>query len=649
MSQIQFKWNAFIKELGNLTFFWIFSICFFFLFRVVFICLNLSAIAKSVGWSDYLNVFFMGFRFDATISAYFIALPFLSLLVLSFFDKVAWASKIRVLFQRLFVVLSAIVCIVTINYFNEYNDQFNHFLFLGLYDDQKAVTKTILEDFNPLLNLAILIVVITVSWIIFKYFRNKCNIANFLGKGNKTAYKVTIVVLSLLLFVGSIRGGLGKNPAMRKWAYVSSDEFLNKVVINPFRSLKYAISDFKELNKPKGSNPYGKFIGEKSSLLEGIRKKDVSENTVKPKQVFLVVMESYDSWPLLDKYKNFGVSTKLKNIQERGIHFPNFLPASGSTLNSFGAIITGVPYVGVNINQIGATGNSFKSSIFKQFKKLGYETNFFYGGFLSWQNVGNLTKNQGVDHLYSAPNAGGKTESGVWGIEDEKLFNLVYNSVDKNTNSINVILTTSYHPPYKIDVFAKGFPYRNKEELPKDAQKYYKEGMSFKALGHLWYSDKAIGDFVSKAENKYPDALFCFTGDHFGRRFVNKQPNLYEKSAVPLILYGKGIEPGVNKTPGSHIDISPTLIEMVAPKDYEYYSFGKPLLNEIENGVGIGHGKVISDCEIEKYTNASNHKSFNFIVNKSNLIEESKYKKEHDSLLSLAWEFTIKKDEFNNH
>ncbi|MFN8273392.1 MAG: hypothetical protein U0X58_00765 [Flavobacteriaceae bacterium] len=41
------------------------------------------------------------------------------------------------------MLLSTVICFVTINYFGEYHNQFNNFLFLGLYDDQKQD-----EDYN---------------------------------------------------------------------------------------------------------------------------------------------------------------------------------------------------------------------------------------------------------------------------------------------------------------------------------------------------------------------------------------------------------------------------------------------------------------------------------------------------------------------
>ena len=248
-------------------------------------------------------------------------------------------------------------------------------------------------------------------------------------------------------------------------------------------------------------------------------------------------MESYDSWPLLDKYKNLKVATNLKNIENNGIRFTNFLPSANSTMNSFASIITGIPYVGINMSNIGAS-KSYSSSVFNQFKKLGYETNFFYGGYLSWQNINNFVKKQGAENIYGAANS--RASKGIWGTDDEALYNMILEKVDESKKSLNIILTMSYHAPYEVDIYKKGFPYKSKTDLPKNIQnKYVEDQTPLKAIGHLWYADKTLGEFVKKADKKYNNSLYSFTGDHFGRKFINNKPTLLESSSVPFIIYGK--------------------------------------------------------------------------------------------------------------
>ena len=45
-------------------------------------------------------------------------------------------------------------------------------------------------------------------------------------------------------------------------------------------------------------------------------------------------------------------------------------------------------------------------------------------------------------------------------MSDEQLFDFVLRTVKDETPSFNVILTASNHPPFDLDVWAKGFPLR---------------------------------------------------------------------------------------------------------------------------------------------------------------------------------------------
>lgn len=643
------KKALFLKEISNLIFFWFFGVSFFFIFRTIFILIFRNQIIADIGFSDITNVLITGFRFDATAVSYFIMIPLILSFFLLAFDISKIVSGIRKVFQWLFVIFSVLICVVTINYFKEYNDQFNNFLFLALYDDQKAVAKTIIKDFNPILNSVITIVSIILGVLIFKYFENKSRIYNILSKINFKFSTVVLVLLISGLFFGSLRGSFGKVPAIRKWAGVSKDFFLNKTVVNPFRSLKYAIEDFNTLNPMSDVNPYlaeGTTLYEEydsDSVISLITKKAKGATIEKPKQIFLVVMESYDSWPLMEKYRCFGVSENLYNIAQNGTHFTHFLPGSNTTFDSFASVAMGVPYCGVNIGYLGSINDPLITSIFTQFKELGYQTNFFYGGFLSWQNIGDFTDYQGVDRIFSGVDAGGKSDSGDWGVEDEKLFDLVLKNVDPNTYSLNVILTSSYHAPFVIDLESKGFPYKSEKDLPEEAKKHFDNGMTITHLGHLWYGDMAIGKFVKEAEKKFGNGLFCFTGDHYGRRFVNHKPNLYEKSAVPFILYGNSIPKSENTTTGGHVDILPTLIEMIAPEGFEYYAFGKSMFEENKNSY-FGFNKMILNDTLYSFakqmpTEAINLNTFQQIENKN-----SDFRKEYDRYMSLVWHYTMKGD-----
>ena len=636
----------FITELSNLIFFWILGVLFFLTFRITFIFSHRLDLTDKLPVSEFIKTLFMGFRFDVTVISYFLFIPFLALYILPVLNKEKYISSIRFVFQQFFLITSTIICVINLNFYKEFKDQFNHFIVLGFFDDKKAVFQSILHDFNPVINIIATIITIIFFIKIFKFYEDKNEISSILNNIKHKRSNLFLRIIFFFLFIASIRGSFTEYPARRFYSSVSSDDFLNKTIINPLRALNYAISDYNELNEFGEKNPFGEVpnkFKQNYKTFEKVLKKEVEYNDTErqPDQIFLVVMESYDSWTLKDDYKDLGISNSLKQIENKGVSFKNFLPSANSTMNSLGTIISGVPYCGINISKIGAL-RLFKTSIFTHFKKLGYETNIFFTTYSSWQNLGNFSKGQGVDNVFDGTSS--NSPKGIWGINDKSLFDNVLEKIDSKKKSLNIILTISYHPPFEEDVFKKGFSLN----LSNSKIKYDEKTLSAKVLGHHWLADKFVGSFVSRAEKKYKNSLFAFTGDHFSRRFINSSPSLKERSSVPFIIYGSFLEHVPNKyfNPGSHIDISPTLIELIAPKKFIYHSFGSSLLNN-KKKLGIGFHKTIQKEVIHEFSKSYGTTEQNLINSHKKNKQASANKKAHDSLMSLAWHYTVKGDSIN--
>ncbi|SHO81454.1 Phosphoglycerol transferase I [hydrothermal vent metagenome] len=210
-------------------------------------------------------------------------------------------------------------------------------------------------------------------------------------------------------------------------------------------------------------------------------------------------------------------------------------------------------------------------------------------------------------------------------------------------------MTTSYHGPFTIDVDSLGYPYKKREDYPLE---YRKNGIDKLIepliLGHLWYSDKAIGEFVKKFETSHPTTLFAFTGDHYSRRYFNSKPNLYESSSVPFILYGKNIKKGLLKTQkvGNHLDIFPTIFEMISPVGTPYYSFGKSLSLDNNQSFSYGYRRVINPNETIKISKKGmtvwdkNHTYFK--SNRDLDLELKRLKDEYINRMGISWDITQK-------
>ena len=663
------KWNNLIDEYLRLFYFWIFSIVSYGIFRIFLIYYFSDKIGVDTNINDIFTAIIVGFKFDTHIVSLFLAIPFLANLFIFSKNRANIVKNIRLFFTYLFTIISIILFVVTVTYFKEYNSQFNYFVFEALYDDVGAIAKTVILQYNPIVSIISIIVSIYFSFKIIKFI-NSINLNNNILH-NKTGFsRIIILILLILSFVVAARGKIDGKPPIRKWAYITQDDFLNKIVMNPTRTLVYAYKDFKKLQNNK-NNPYlskNKNILTVSSEIfdKNITKKnfiDISNKIAKgnkitkPEHIILVVMESYDSWPLQEKYKDLHVTDNLRDIASKGVHFKNFLPIAHSTMNSLGSIVTGIPYAGVNISMIKSVNGPDKTSVFEQMKKLGYDTNFFYGGFLSWQNIGNFMKNQGANHVYSAAHAGGKTKSGIWGIDDDQLFNIVQEKLSSKKKTFSIIMTTSYHGPFSIDVLKRGYPYKTNKDYPKKYQKIDDGSISANTLGHLWFSDLAIGDFVRKFEQTNPNTIFAFTGDHYGRRSFNNKANLYELSSVPFILYGKNINKQLldESKIGNHLDIVPTIIELIAPKDFKYNSFGNSMEYKNNSEITFGYKKALDKNAVYKVDINKgisiydyNHTKF---INKEQITKNKHYKnllKKYKNNMALSWDITINNYELKN-
>lgn len=104
----------------------------------------------------------------------------------------------------------------------------------------------------------------------------------------------------------------------------------------------------------------------------------------------------------------------------------------------------------------------------------------------------------------------------------------------------HVILTTSNHPPYTLDIDKIGFPKAAvRDKLSADISK---DDKVLTELGHIWYADKTMGDFVKAAEKNHPDSLFIITGDHSERFDFAIEQDARTRSTIPCIFYGQGVQ-----------------------------------------------------------------------------------------------------------
>lgn len=613
--KLQISWTRFYEQFKTDIKLWCYFVLFQQIGRLYFICTLTHYLSPETNLTTILYAMLHGLRFDSLWATCWLFIALISFTLPSLFIAnitISSIQKYRRFLGGIFTFVTALIYIASVEYFREYKDVFNQFLFGWFYDDKVAILKTIYAKHHIILNFILLGTILLLYTKCSAYFiRSKKHIKPL---QYSLVYKIALTITIVFFYVVSFRGSIGRRPIQQKDAGVTMDAFLNKSIVSPYSSLKYAIDDHLDINKTNQNDTKlsardmqiiaEDFFNKKqqySTLTQYMEKTAKGSIFPRPKHIFLIVGESLDSWPLQNEYRKFKLTPNIQKIIANGIYFKYFLPCTNGTMTTLNTLITGIPDEEMHINYQKSSYSPYPSTLATQFKKLGFKTQFFYGGYLSWQRLEDFARSQNFDAVYGAANIKNWQQTNEWGVDDRTLFEFIITTIQAvKTPTFNIIMTTSNHPPFSINLEQEGF---NKEEIEKLSAQYPTTNTSVHELGHIWYADKTIGEFVNKMITIDNTALFTITGDHFGRRHILPNPPYFEATSVPLIIYSAKIKQYCNQQhhcktsnsiAGSHLDLGATLIELVAPKGFTYYSIGDNLLGKRKFNCGLGQDKIIT-------------------------------------------------------
>lgn len=579
--------------------------------RLIF-CLVLHEYwGPDTGWQDLLQTLWLGSRLSiqtAGILALLTAVPAGLINILSHL----WSRRVESFLSGIVLTITSILFVASFPYYGQFHSRFHQLLFNAGNDDMYALFISLVQEFNLPLRLTGALLLAFCLWRGLKYF---------LAWGEakpRTAYSVYIkssrgksiakgLAMALLLYVLGrliVFGGSWGWETALEWENVgvTKDSFMNEAILDDYQAIYRGYRMNNRMLACNGLNFTAEQIQQLAGELAGrsadsnnlddyLRREAQGAQVAKPKQIFLIVSESYANWPLLDKYSNLHIADGMKGIiaGEDADYCNAMLPNGASTISAMTGVTTGLADANLYLTTM---PESFKepyiTAIAPQMEKLGYTTNFWYAGPATWERIGAFTEAQGFQHFYGRGDMPEEAEGSVWGCDDEYLYAQVLQGVSPDTPSFNVILNVSNHSPYTVDVAAKGFDAdKLRQALPPEAAK---DDWLVNELGHYWYADRELAGFVKNLKAKYPDCLVLIVGDHADRYNIDKQPSMYERYVVPFVVTGAGVHKGtlLPDSAGSQIDIGPTIIEMVAPKGFAYYAIGSSLTRSNRQGVNYG-------------------------------------------------------------
>lgn len=574
-----------LKIIKTFVFFWL-LLC---IYRIIFIGGMHEYIAVDSDFSLIFTAIYSGAKLSLQTAGVLTLCMLISLVAEGFSKHLRWFRQVCS-FCVLFI--TTLLFIARFPFYQQFHSGFNQMIFTAMHEDVYALFISLIEEFHLPLKLCIVVLLVCVLNYIFNKFIDK-KWGFFKWSKLKSKYRLIILLIGVyLLATLSLYGGGWSWKSGVNWenAGITNDTFLNESILDDYQAIYRAYANQMRMEACNGLSFSAQNVRDLAKSLTNkdggndlsiyLAKEATGAKIEKPKHIFVIVSESYANWPLLDKYSNLHIADNMKKIiaEDDTIYTSHMLPSGSSTVGALMTMVTGMANSNLYLTTMPeALANPYITATAPQMKNLGYETSFWYAGPATWENIQEFTLAQGFDNFYSRGNIDPNATGSVWGADDEYLYDAIFKQIDDNKMTFSVILNTSNHSPFNIDLEKEGFDASKVIEGLPDKEKNNQE--LIKELGHFWYADKMASDFINKVKAKYPDSLFIFVGDHADRYNIDKVPTMYERYSVPLIITGKGIQKDLlpEDMAGSQIDIMPTVIDLIAPEGFTYYSVGKSL------------------------------------------------------------------------
>lgn len=574
-----------LKIIKTFVFFWL-LLC---IYRIIFIGGMHEYIAVDSDFSLIFTAIYSGAKLSLQTAGVLTLCMLISLVAEGFSKRLRWFRQVCS-FCVLFI--TTLLFIARFPFYQQFHSGFNQMIFTAMHEDVYALFISLIEEFHLPLKLCIVVLLVCVLNYIFNKFIDK-KWGFFKWSKLKSKYRLIILLIGVyLLATLSLYGGGWSWKSGVNWenAGITNDTFLNESILDDYQAIYRAYANQMRMEACNGLSFSAQNVRDLAKSLTNkdggndlsiyLAKEATGAKIEKPKHIFVIISESYANWPLLDKYSNLHIADNMKKIiaEDDTIYTSHMLPSGSSTVGALMTMVTGMANSNLYLTTMPeALANPYITATAPQMKNLGYETSFWYAGPATWENIQEFTLAQGFDNFYSRGNIDPNATGSVWGADDEYLYDAIFKQIDDNKMTFSVILNTSNHSPFNIDLEKEGFDASKVIEGLPDKEKNNQE--LIKELGHFWYADKMASDFINKVKAKYPDSLFIFVGDHADRYNIDKVPTMYERYSVPLIITGKGIQKDLlpEDMAGSQIDIMPTVIDLIAPEGFTYYSVGKSL------------------------------------------------------------------------
>lgn len=506
------------KRIAYISLYFFTVLLIFILQKPLFMLYN-GSIEKGFGFADYMQVMIHGASLDAATAGYLTAFPFLLVLISIWFRKFP-LKKILYGYYILAAALISIIFVVDMALYTFWGFKLDASVFLYI-DSPKEALASVSVGFILLRVLAILLLIALNSWVLLKITPSVLNATR-----KRIAGTAGMLLLGGVLFI-IIRGGVTESTSNIGQVYFSNEPFLNHSAVNPDFSLLSSMGKSQDF-----ASEFNFFDEEKrAALFDGLYPTTDGDsiiqvlNTKRP-NILIILMEGFGGAFVEPLGGLPDVTPHFNRLSKEGIFFTNCYANSFRT--DRGTVCTFSGYLGLptaSVMKIPAKSRTLPA-IAEGLSKVGYKTDFLYGGDINFTNMKSYLLSTGYQRLTANTDFSlAEQTSNAWGVNDDITFEYLYNQLRNRKEEgpwHTAFLTLSSHEPFEV-------PYHRLEDKIPNA---------------FAYTDECLGKFIDRLKQTpaWKDLLVICLPDHgfyYPREGSNAMPRFYH---IPLLWLGGAVK-----------------------------------------------------------------------------------------------------------
>ncbi len=591
-------------------------------FRAVFIKVYCPYDTLQGRWRVVWHCFRYGFWWGMDFNAYVFLLSMIGIslpgLFVPFYEAAGNAVRLGAGLMYATVLYAAFAGKMI--FYKHFHDIYNHVLRLGVRAEKHNLADIFFnQDHGALILLGLIpFWIVSLGCMLFLLSLPSVPYPLMLSGVWEYVFNTAVVLAVIIGFYWFRYGGTLSHDDKPEWdtipSIVKRDIFFAKAAADDLVSLEqvmkrklndaYRRSDEEDLQSIRTVQLDGRNIETyPNPVYAFLRKAKGPRISAPPSRIFLIVGESYLQQffdPAFACLNLVSGGRKLMNDSHTAF-LPNALSAGVISRPSIVSLMSGIFDSGLELNENEAFWKGTVPTAFPlQLKRLGYHSTYWYGGNVTYGNFNQFAPACGFDRVMTATDFCGPKAPKTWvGVYDnvflEKTAELMQQS-GTGRREFHMVYTTSYHGPFKIPL--KQYGYCTEDVMPEAPADIRHDKALQKNLGTFWFADRALGTFIETLRCAYPDALIIVTGDHAvamteleKTSLMKRACTIRERHSPVLMMNHREIDQRLfsGNTIGSHMNIMPTVLELIAPAGFSYYSLFPPLTEKLDHVVTPYH------------------------------------------------------------